>query len=55
MSPHEAHHHHHHPAGHLHPPAPIPLSLLRSSVAQRLAIAAGLSAVIWLAVYWAIG
>lgn len=52
-SHHPAHHHHH--AGHAHPPAAITLSLLRLSVAGRLAIAAALIAVIWLGVVWAAG
>ena len=45
-------HHHHHP-GHTHPPAAVGPSLLRLSAAQRLAVAGGLIALIWLAVYWA--
>lgn len=48
------HPHHHHP-GIGHPPAPVLPSLLRSSLGQRLAIATGLSALIWLCAYWAIG
>ena len=47
------HHHHRHP-GHGHPPAPATLSLLRMSVARRLAIAAGLIAALWLGVIWAV-
>jgi hypothetical protein len=43
---------HHHP-GHGHPPAPAGASLLRLSAWQRLSLAAGFSALIWLAVYWA--
>jgi hypothetical protein len=49
--PHTAHAHHH--PGHSHPPARAGLSLLRLSVAQRLAIAAALSALIWAGVYLA--
>jgi hypothetical protein len=49
-----AHHHHHHP-GEMHPAAAVSPSLLRSSLGQRLAIAAGLSAAIWLVAYWALG
>jgi hypothetical protein len=50
-----AHHHHHvhsHP-GRPHPPAPPPASILRLSVWQRLAMAGALSALMWLAVLWA--
>ncbi len=50
--PTHAHHHHHHP-GHSHPPAAVAPSILRMSAAQRLAIAAAISAVLWVAVYWA--
>jgi len=45
--------HHHHPPGEGHPPASISLSILRMSIAQRLAIAAALIAVLWAAVLWA--
>ena len=53
--PHRHHtaHAHHHP-GHIHPPAATGLSLLRLSVWQRLGIAAGLAALVWLAAYWAL-
>ena len=44
--------HHHHP-GRGHPPAALAPSILRLSLWQRLAVAAGLSAVVWLAVVWA--
>ncbi|MCC6947872.1 MAG: hypothetical protein IT539_08910 [Bradyrhizobiaceae bacterium] len=47
----------HDPITHRHPPAQsavVPPSLLRLSVAQRLAIAAGLAAVLWAAVAWAL-
>jgi len=50
--PHHSAHAHHHP-GHGHPPARVAPSLLRLSVWQRLAIAAGLSTLMWLIVYWA--
>jgi hypothetical protein len=46
------HHHHHHP-GQGHPPASISLSILRLSVAERLAAAGVLIAMIWAAVLWA--
>lgn len=45
-------HSHHHP-GHAHPPARATLSLFRLSAAQRLTVAGGLIALIWLAVFWA--
>jgi hypothetical protein len=47
-----ASHPHHHP-GHSHPPSQVGVSLLRVSAWQRLALAAGLSALMWLVVYWA--
>ena len=47
------HHHHHHPHGHAHPAAAIGPSILRLSVAQRLAFAAVLTALVWAAVIWA--
>lgn len=47
------HHHHHHPHGHAHPPANIGPSILRLSVAQRLAVVAVLTALVWAAVIWA--
>jgi len=43
---------HHHP-GHVHPPAQVHPSILRLSAAQRLACAAALIALVWLAVFWA--
>ena len=49
----QAHPHHHRHPGHTHPPAAVAPSLLRLSVVQRLGIAAGLIALIWLTVYWA--
>jgi hypothetical protein len=58
MPPHPHHSHddhgHHHP-GHGHPPAAVLLSLLRLSLAERLAIACGLSALLWLLAYWGVG
>jgi len=48
---HDAHHHHH--PGHVHPPAAVHVSILRLSALERLALAAGLIALIWLAVFWA--
>jgi hypothetical protein len=45
--------HHHHHAGHVHPPAQVHLSILRLSAVQRLGFAAGLIALIWFAVAWA--
>jgi hypothetical protein len=51
MSHHDDHHHGH--AGHAHPPAAVHPSILRLSVAQRLAVAAGLIALIWAAAFWA--
>jgi hypothetical protein len=48
---HDAHHHHH--AGHVHPPAAVHASLLRLSVVERLAVAAGVIALIWAAAFWA--
>ena len=54
-------HVHQHAAAHSHAPAlTIPrraapaASLLRMSLAQRLAIASGLTALIWIAVFWAL-
>jgi len=52
--PHEHSQHHHHAAGR-HPPGPILPSLLRSSLAQRLALAAGMAALLWLCTWWAMG
>jgi len=48
---HDAHHHHH--PGHIHPPAQVHPSILRLSASQRLALATGLIALIWLAAFWA--
>lgn len=45
-------HHHHHP-GHAHPSPHVAPSLLRLSAIQRLVVAAGLIAVLWSAVTWA--
>jgi hypothetical protein len=41
--------HHHHKAGEAHPSPTIAPSLLRLSVARRLALAGGLIAVMWAA------
>jgi hypothetical protein len=49
----DSHHHHHH--GSVHPPAVVLPSLLRASLAQRLAIAAGVTALLWLCALWAMG
>jgi hypothetical protein len=49
------HHHHHHHLGSVHPPAAVLPSLLRSSLAQRLGLAAGLAALLWLFAAWAMG
>jgi hypothetical protein len=48
---------HPHPHSHpgRHPPTPVPPSLLRLSAGQRLALAAVLAALLWIAVYLAIG
>ena len=43
-----------HPHPGRHPPAPVPPSLLRLSAGQRLALAAGLATLLWIAVYLAI-
>jgi hypothetical protein len=48
-------HAHAHPPGERHPHAQAAPSLLRFSVAQRLAIAVVLAALLWVAVFWAIG
>jgi hypothetical protein len=45
--------HSHDHIGHGHPPAPATLSLLRMSVAGRLAVAAVLIAILWGAALWA--
>jgi hypothetical protein len=47
------HPHHDHGPGQGHPPAAISPSILRMSVVERLAIAAGLIALVWGAVVWA--
>ena len=61
---HRGHAHHRHAAHgaaphahppHAHPPAPAGFSLLRLSLAGRLAVAAALAAVIWGGVAWALG
>jgi hypothetical protein len=48
------HRHHHHHAGHRHPPASVAPSILRLSVVARLAVAAGVIALLWAAVFWAL-
>ncbi len=48
------HQHHHHPAGHAHPPATLSRSILRMSVAGRLAAVSVVVALLWFAVYWAL-
>lgn len=50
---HGGHHHHHHHAGHAHPPASVHPSILRLSALQRLAVAGGLIALLWIAAFWA--
>ena len=50
---HHGHHHHHHHAGHAHPPATVHASILRMSAFERLGIAAGLIALLWVAAFWA--
>jgi hypothetical protein len=52
MTDHHSHHHHHHP-GHVHPPVSAQPSILRLSVLERLAAAAGMIALMWAAVFWA--
>ncbi len=47
------HHRHHHLPGHSHPPAAIGPSILRLSVFERLAFAAVLTVIVWVAVIWA--
>jgi hypothetical protein len=44
------HHHHHHPQHYRHSTA----SLLGASVFTRLAVVAGLAAVLWVAIVWAL-
>jgi len=51
MTHHDAHHHHH--PGEAHPSAQAAPSLLRMSVAERLAGAAVVIALLWSAVLWA--
>ena len=47
-------HIHQHGANHHHPhPVVIPASLLRMSAYERLLVAAGVVAVMWAAVFWA--
>jgi hypothetical protein len=53
MNPHQ--HSHTHGPGERHPHAEVSPSLLRFSVLQRLAIAVVLAALMWGAVFWAIG
>jgi hypothetical protein len=55
MNDHVHHHddHHHHHPGHAHPPASVHASILRLSILERLAVAAGVSAVLWAAAFWA--
>ena len=50
---HDSHHHHHH--GSVHPPAAVLPSLLRGSLAQRLLLAASVTALLWLCALWAMG
>jgi hypothetical protein len=53
MTARDHHGHHHHHLGHSHPPAGIYPSILRMSAAQRLGVAAGVIALLWLLVFWA--
>jgi len=54
MSDHDHYgHHHHHDPGHAHPPAGVAPSILRLSALERLGVAAGLIALLWAAVFWA--
>jgi hypothetical protein len=46
---------HHHPAEHVHPPASIHPSILRLSVVERLAASCVVIALLWTAVFWAMG
>jgi hypothetical protein len=52
---HHGHQHHGHAHGPSspHPPSALPLSLLRLSLVNRFTIAAGASAVLWAAVFFA--
>jgi hypothetical protein len=52
MNDHDAHHHHH--PGDVHPPVAVHASILRLSALERLAVAAGLIALIWAAAFWAL-
>lgn len=54
MDHHYHHGHRHHHPGHVHPPASVQASILRLSAAERLGIAAGLIAILWAAVFWAL-
>lgn len=47
-------HHHGHAPGHPHPHIAVPPSLLRASLAQRLAIALPVAAVLWALALWVI-
>ena len=47
--------HHQHRPDHVHPPVAVAPSILRLSAWQRLAVAGVLIALIWAAVFWAIG
>lgn len=47
------HPHHHHHAGHAHPPATVAPSILRLSVAERLAGVAIVIGAMWAMVIWA--
>ena len=47
------HHHHRHDPEHAHPPATVHPSILRLSVAERLAAAAVVIVVLWGVVFWA--
>lgn len=55
------HHHHDHGAGHVHAPAArqvhraaVPPSLLRASLAQRLAVAVPVAILLWVLAMWVI-
>jgi hypothetical protein len=50
---HPHHHHHHHPEGGAHPTAAIAPSILRMALMERLVVVAGMIALIWLTVLWA--
>jgi len=49
-----AHHGHSHGPSSPHPPSALPLSMLRLSLTNRLAIAAGASVALWVAVWLAL-